>query len=396
VASSAERTAPEALTGMIGAQGVGAASVVPSLLGVLNPGEVPGIQTLLLGAERLTQPVAQAWAQHRTLVNTYGPTEATVMVTASPVDADLLAAPSIGAPVANARVYVLDARLNPVPVGVAGEVYIAGPQVARGYRGQPVLTSERFLPDPFAADGTRMYRSGDRARWLAEGQLDFIGRVDDQVKVRGFRIEPGEIEAVLATHPRIRTAVVTAFGDTEDRRLVAYLVPEDASEGIPAVNDLRDHVQRSLPAFMIPAAFVELAALPLTPNGKLDRSALPEPDGARPELNEFEVLSGDVEEVLARLWVQLLGVDRVGATDNFFELGGHSLLATQVVSRIRELFELDIPLAALFDQPTVRGLAAVVEERILYEIEHMSEAEVLRSLDVHEQGAESDENGVSS
>ncbi|MFD4562479.1 amino acid adenylation domain-containing protein, partial [Streptomyces sp. NPDC058469] len=335
VASSAERTAPEALTGMIGAQGVGAASVVPSLLSVLNPDEVPGIQTLLLGAERLTQPVAQAWARDRTLVNTYGPTEATVMVTAGAVGAGLLAAPPIGAPVANARLYVLDARLNPVPVGVAGEVFIAGPQVARGYRAQPVLTAERFLPDPFTADGARMYRSGDRARWLAEGQLDFVGRADDQVKVRGFRIEPGEIEAVLATHPQIRTAVVTAFGDTEDRKLVAYLVPEDASEGIPAVNDLRDHVQLSLPAFMVPAAFVELAALPLSPNGKLDRSALPEPDGVRPELEGFVVPATASEELLAGIWQHLLGVDRVGSTDNFFELGGHSLLATQVVSRVR-------------------------------------------------------------
>ncbi|MFI2352997.1 amino acid adenylation domain-containing protein [Streptomyces sp. NPDC019443] len=396
VASSAERTAPEVLTGMIGAQGVTAASVVPSLLGVLSPDEVSGIQTLLLGAERLTQPVARAWAADRRLVNTYGPTEATVMVTTGAVDPDAAVAPPIGAPVANARLYVLDARLNPVPVGVAGEVFIAGPQVARGYRAQPALTAERFLPDPFTADGTRMYRSGDRARWLADGQLDFIGRADDQVKVRGFRIEPGEIEAVLTTHLQIRNAVVTAFGDTEDRRLVAYLVPADAAEGIPTVPDLRDHVQRSLPAFMVPAVFMELAALPLTPNGKLDRAALPEPDGARPELDEFEAVSGDVEEVLARLWVQLLGVERVGATDNFFELGGHSLLATQVISRIRELFELDIPLAVLFDQPTVRGLAAVVEERIWYEVEHMSEAEVLQSLDVHEQGAESDENGVSS
>ncbi|MHA4999286.1 non-ribosomal peptide synthetase, partial [Streptomyces sp. SD18] len=201
VASSAERTTPEMLTSMIGAQAVGAASVVPSLLGVLNPDEVPGIQTVLLGAERLTQPVAQAWAQNRTLVNTYGPTEATVMVTTGAVAPDVAAAPPIGAPVANARLYVLDARLNPVPVGVAGEVFIAGPQVARGYRAQPVLTAERFLPDPFTADGTRMYRSGDRARWLADGTLDFIGRTDAQVKVRGFRIEPGEIEAVLAAHP---------------------------------------------------------------------------------------------------------------------------------------------------------------------------------------------------
>ncbi|MFI2353022.1 amino acid adenylation domain-containing protein, partial [Streptomyces sp. NPDC019443] len=361
VASSAERTAPEVLTGMIGAQGVGAASVVPSLLGVLNPDEVSGIQTLLLGAERLTQPVARAWAADRRLVNTYGPTEATVMVTTGAVDPDVAVAPPIGAPVANARLYVLDARLNPVPVGVAGEVFIAGPQVARGYRAQPALTAERFLPDPFTADGTRMYRSGDRARWLADGQLDFIGRADDQVKVRGFRIEPGEIEAVLTTHPQIRNAVVTAFGDTEERKLVAYLVPADAAEGIPAVPDLREHVQRSLPAFMVPAVFVELAALPLSPNGKLDRSALPEPDGVRPELDRLVAPATASEELLAGIWQHLLDVDRVGSTDNFFELGGHSLLATQAVSRVREVFGVELALATLFDHPTIAGLGAALD-----------------------------------
>ncbi|MFJ9381890.1 amino acid adenylation domain-containing protein, partial [Streptomyces sp. NPDC101455] len=362
VASSAERTAPEALTGMIGAQGVGAASVVPSLLGVLNPEEVPGIETLLLGAERLTQPVAQAWAWGRTLVNTYGPTEATVMVTTGAVDADVAVVPPIGVPVANARVYVLDARLSPVPVGVAGEVFIAGPQVARGYRAQPALTAERFLPDPFAADGTRMYRSGDRARWLAEGQLDFVGRVDDQVKVRGFRIEPGEIEAVLATHPRIRTAVVTVFGDTEDRRLVAYLVPEDPTVGIPSVADLRAFAGEHLPTYMIPAVFLPLTDVPLSPNGKLDRSALPLPDGGwRVESGEFVAPATMTEELLAGIWQHLLGADRIGVTDNFFELGGHSLLATRVNSRIRELMAVDVPLSALFDRPTVRELAVVVE-----------------------------------
>ncbi|MFI2352998.1 amino acid adenylation domain-containing protein, partial [Streptomyces sp. NPDC019443] len=359
VASSAERTAPEVLTGMIGAQGVTAASVVPSLLGVLNPDEVSGIQTLLLGAERLSQPVARAWAADRRLVNTYGPTEATVMVTTGAVAPDVAVAPPIGAPVANARLYVLDARLNPVPVGVAGEVFIAGPQVARGYRAQPALTAERFLPDPFTSDGTRMYRSGDRARWLADGQLDFIGRADDQVKVRGFRIEPGEIEAVLTTHPQIRNAVVTAFGDTEDRKLVAHLVPADQADGIPAVPDLREHVQRSLPAFMVPAVFMELAALPLTPNGKLDRAALPQPDGERlGSAGEYVAPRTEVEQVLAEVWVQVLGVERVGAEDNFFELGGDSISSIRVVARAREL-GVHVTVAQLFDHQTVAGLASV-------------------------------------
>ncbi|MGN9822060.1 non-ribosomal peptide synthase/polyketide synthase, partial [Streptomyces sp. SD11] len=360
VASSAERTAPEALTSMIGAQAVGAASVVPSLLGVLNPDEVPGIQTLLLGAERLTQPVAQAWAQNRTLVNTYGPTEATVMVTTGAVAPDVAAAPPIGAPVANARLYVLDARLNPVPVGVAGEVFIAGPQVARGYRAQPALTAERFLPDPFATDGTRMYRSGDRARWLADGTLDFIGRTDAQVKVRGFRIEPGEIEAVLAAHPQIRTAVVTAFGDTEDRKLVAHLVPADQTDGIPSTPDLRTFAGSRLPAFMIPATFIELATLPLTPNGKLDRSALPLPDGTARTgaAGEYVAPRTEAERILAEVWAQVLGVERVGIEENFFDLGGDSIISIRVAAKSRE-FGVHVTVAQLFEHQTVAGLASV-------------------------------------
>ncbi|MFJ4306582.1 amino acid adenylation domain-containing protein, partial [Streptomyces pseudovenezuelae] len=359
VASAGERAEPEALTSMICAQGVGAASVVPSLLGVLDPGQVSGVETLLLGAERLTEQVARAWSPGRRLVNTYGPTEATVMVTAGAVEG-AEGVPPIGSPVANARLYVLDDRLAPVPVGVAGEVFIAGPQVARGYAGRPALTGERFLPDPFMADGSRMYRSGDRGRWLPDGQLDFVGRADQQVKVRGFRIEPGEIEAVLSTHPQIRTAVVVAFGDEEDRRLAAYLVPEDVAEGVPSVTDLRTYAGAHLPAFMIPSVFTELAALPLTPNGKLDRAALPDPEESR-QLDAYVTPSGATEELVADIWAQLLGLDQVGATDNFFELGGHSLLATQVMSRVRELFGVNLPLATMFDRPTVSGLATALD-----------------------------------
>ncbi|MFF7566135.1 non-ribosomal peptide synthase/polyketide synthase, partial [Streptomyces pseudovenezuelae] len=357
VATEGERAEPDVLTALVRAQGVGAASVVPSLLGVLDPEQVSGIETLLLGAERLTEQVARAWAPGRRLVNTYGPTEATVMVTAGAVDGSGL--PPIGAPVANARLYVLDDRLAPVPVGVAGEVFIAGPQVARGYAGRPALTGERFLPDPFAADGSRMYRSGDRARWLPDGQLDFVGRADQQVKVRGFRIEPGEIEAVLTTHPQIRTAVVLPFGEEDDRRLVAYLVPRDATEGIPTFADLRTHTAAHLPAFMIPSVFTPIASLPLTPNGKLDRSALPQPE--RRELSGYVQPASPTEELLAGVWSRLLGVARVGVTDNFFELGGHSLLATRVGSRIRDLLAVDVPLSAVFDRPTVRELAALVD-----------------------------------
>ncbi|KUM82354.1 non-ribosomal peptide synthetase, partial [Streptomyces pseudovenezuelae] len=358
VASAGERAEPEVLTALVRAQGVGAASVVPSLLGVLDPGQVSGVETLLLGAERLTEQVARAWSPGRRLVNTYGPTEATVMVTAGAVEG-AEGVPPIGSPVANARLYVLDDRLAPVPVGVAGEVFIAGPQVARGYAGRPALTGERFLPDPFMADGSRMYRSGDRARWLPDGQLDFVGRADHQVKVRGFRIEPGEIEAVLSTHPQVRTAVVLPFGDEEDRRLAAYLVPEDVAEGVPSVTDLRTYAGAHLPAFMIPSVFTELAALPLTPNGKLDRAALPAPDGERvASVGVYVAPRTDTERVLAGVWAQVLGLERVGVEDNFFDVGGDSIISIRVVARAREL-GVHVTVAQLFAHQTVAGLAAV-------------------------------------
>jgi acyl carrier protein len=211
-----------------------------------------------------------------------------------------------------------------------------------------------------------MYRTGDRARWRADGVLVFVGRVDEQVKVRGFRVEPGEVEVVLAAHPGVRSAVVVAFGDDATRRLVAYLVPADpAVEGIPPVRELREYARRRLPEFMVPAAFVELADLPLTPNGKIDRAALPAPEAMRSDRDEFVPPSGAVEEQLADMWAQVLGIDRIGARDNFFELGGHSLLATQVVSRIRDAFGVEIPLAALFDQPTIAETAEAITKATL-------------------------------
>ncbi|MFD4561725.1 amino acid adenylation domain-containing protein, partial [Streptomyces sp. NPDC058469] len=361
VAGSAERAVPGALMALVGAEGVGSASVSPSLLGVLEPGGLSGVGSLFVGSERVGAQVVERWASGRRMFNGYGPTEITVIACAGLVEAGVSGAPSIGGPLANTRVYVLDARLSPVPVGVVGELFIAGRGVARGYGGRGALTAERFVADPFTADGTRMYRSGDRVRWLADGRLDFVGRADDQVKVRGFRIEPGEVEAVLASHPQVRTAVVTVFGDSEDRRLAAYLVPADHSVGVPSVAGLRAFAGERLPAFMVPSVFVELASLPLTVNGKLDRAALPEPEGVRLELGAFAAPSGATEELLAGVWAQLLGVDRVGVTDNFFELGGHSLLATQVISRIRDVFGADIPVATMFDHPTVRDLAGVIE-----------------------------------
>jgi acyl-coenzyme A synthetase/AMP-(fatty) acid ligase/acyl carrier protein len=367
VASGQERAEPGRLADLVARAGVSVAAVPPSLLDVLRPGGLGGVGTLITVGERLEAGLAARWRDHHRLLNGYGPTETVVACCVFEVaaGADVLDPVPIGSPVANTRVYVLDARLCLVPVGVAGEVFIAGAQVARGYGRRPVLTAERFVADPFAGDGSRMYRTGDRARWRADGVLVFVGRADDQVKVRGFRVEPGEIEAVLAAHPGVRSAVVAAFGDDATRRLVAYLVPADPAEGIPPVAELRAFAGERLPEFMVPAAFVELADLPLTPNGKIDRAALPVADATRPDLDEFTPPSGAVEELLADIWAEVLGIDRIGARDNFFELGGHSLLATQVVSRIRDAFGVEIPLAALFDQPTIAETAVTITKATL-------------------------------
>ncbi|WP_345144904.1 amino acid adenylation domain-containing protein, partial [Dactylosporangium darangshiense] len=309
--------------------------------------------------------VAEFYARHDDAVveNLYGPTEASIDVSywrcARPGDA--AAAVPIGAPLSNIRLRVLDRFLQPAPAGVAGELYIGGTGLARGYGGRPELTAERFVADAAAGDGSRLYRTGDLASWRPDGQVMYLGRADTQLKVRGFRIEPGEIEAALVAHPGVAAAAVVADGQDAGRRLVAYLVPAQAEDGLPALEALRDWVGARLPQYMVPAMFVELAALPLSRNGKLDRKALPAPDAARmgPGTGYVPPRSA-VEEVLAGLWEQLLGVERVGVFDSFFALGGHSLLATQVVSRVRAVFGVEVPVAALFDAPTVAGLAGVV------------------------------------
>jgi acyl carrier protein len=217
------------------------------------------------------------------------------------------------------------------------------------------------VADPFAADGSRAYRSGDRARWRAHGQLEFAGRVDDQVKVRGFRVELGEVEAVLAAHPGVAAAAVAADGRGAERRLVAYLVPAHLEAGMPATDELRRSLRRRLPGFMVPAVFTELASLPLTPAGKLDRAALPSPPAARPELARAYVApSTPTQELLAGIWAQVLGVDRVGIHDSFFELGGHSFRAVEVVSGIRSEFEIEFSIADFFDHPTIAEIAAAI------------------------------------
>jgi amino acid adenylation domain-containing protein len=304
------------------------------------------------------------------LLNAYGPTECTTFTTTYRVDAIEESARSvpIGRPIANARIYILNSHGQPVPVGATGEIYIGGAGVARGYLNRPELTAERFLPDPFSADPeARIYKTGDLGRWRADGNVEFIGRNDAQVKIRGFRIELGEIEAQLARHPQVREVAVVARLETADarsgapgeKRLVAYLVPSGAHA--PSVEALRAHAKETLPEYMVPSAFVTLEHLPLTPNGKLDRRALPAPELDAYAMREYEPPQGEVEEILAGIWQELLKVERIGRHDNFFELGGHSLLATQLVVRIRSALALEVPMRALFEHPSLRVLAAHVQ-----------------------------------
>ncbi|HEY6931525.1 MAG TPA: amino acid adenylation domain-containing protein, partial [Thermoanaerobaculia bacterium] len=297
------------------------------------------------------------------LFNHYGPTEATVITTAGPVatEGDREKLPSIGRPIANKRVYILDSNLQPVPIGSPGELHIAGEGLARGYLNRPELTAEKFIPDPFSGEpGARLYKSGDLARYREDGAIEYLGRIDDQVKIRGFRIEPGEIESAIVQHESVIECVVVAHEDVlGEKRLVAYLVTR--GEKPPAVTELRELLKSTLPDYMIPSAFLFLDALPLTPNGKIDRRALPPPEEKRPDLAEaFADPRTPVEEILAGIWSQVLKIDRIGIHDNFFALGGHSVLGTQVLSRVREHFQVDLPLRALFERPTTESLAKLI------------------------------------
>ncbi|HET6764330.1 MAG TPA: amino acid adenylation domain-containing protein, partial [Longimicrobiaceae bacterium] len=324
-----------------------------------------GVRQLLAGGDVLSPPhVARAIAAlpDTKVINGYGPTESTTFTAchlARATDVQRASIP-IGRPIANTRVYVLDAYLRPAPLAVAGDLYIGGDGLAHGYLNQPAMTAERFIPDFYGTDaGGRLYRSGDRARWMADGTLEFLGRADEQVKIRGFRIELGEIEAALGSDPRVAECVVVAREDVPgDRRLVAYAVPAPGVEADGG--DLRDALQGRLPAYMVPAIVVLLPELPLTANGKVDRRALPAPDGSG-AVDRYVAPRTETEHALAEIWAECLATGPVGVHDNFFELGGHSLVATRVVSRIREAMDTELPLRALFEAQTVGELAARID-----------------------------------
>nr|QEO74607.1 AMP-dependent synthetase and ligase [uncultured bacterium] len=312
---------------------------------------------VLVGGEALPAGLAARLRELAVdVTNLYGPTETTVWSTAALLD-DRPGAPVIGRPVLNNQVYVLDGRLAPVPVGVPGELYIAGAGVARGYLGRPGLTATRFVANPFAAGGARMYRTGDLVRWAKDGNLEFLGRVDDQVKIRGFRIELGEIEAALDAQPEVGHAAVAARADgAGTTRLVGYVVPADRDIDPSA---LRTRLAARLPDYMVPSAVLVLDELPLTPNGKIDRRALPDPDFTG--LVSEDGPRTPQEEILCGLLAEVLRLDRVGVHDNFFELGGHSLLATRLVSRIRGVLGMEVPIRAVFDGPTPARLAELLD-----------------------------------
>ncbi|HEV2735650.1 MAG TPA: condensation domain-containing protein, partial [Longimicrobiaceae bacterium] len=326
-----------------------------ALLALDWPADAP-LRFLLAGGDAL---IGRPRPEHPfVLGNDYGPTENAVITTFGAVapGPGNGRPPGIGRPVDNVRAYVLDRHLEPAPVGVPGELFAGGAQLARGYLGRPELTAERFVPDPFGGEpGARMYGTGDRVRWLADGTLEYFGRLDRQVKVRGVRVEPGEVEAILRQAPDVRDAIVEVRADARgERRLVGYvLAPEARREAVVA------YARSRLPAYMVPAALVVLDAFPLTPSGKVDRRALPEPEAAG---DAGAAPSTPVEEVLAGIWAEVLGVERVGAGESFFALGGQSLLATQVVSRVRQVFAVELPLRAVFEAPTVHELAERVEE----------------------------------
>jgi amino acid adenylation domain-containing protein len=360
---------------------------VPSMLQVfLEQADVVRCSTLvriICSGEALPATLVRRFQEEVsscTIHNLYGPTEAAVDVTAWPcprgIEGDRI---PIGRPIANTQIYILDRQGQPVPMGVAGQIHIGGVQVARGYLNRPELTAERFLPDPIAGEGARMYRTGDIGKWLADGSVEFLGRDDEQVKIRGFRVELGEIEATLAKHAGVREALVVAREDTVgDKRLVAYYTIEGDREVKGAgAEELRAFLTARLPEYMVPAAYVRMESLPLTPNGKLDRKRLPVPEGDAYAARAYEPPQGEVETLLAGIWGELLKVEKVSRRDSFFELGGHSLLIIQLASRLRSAVGVEVPVRAFFDGPTLLEMTHAIA---ISQLEGENSEEILREI----------------
>ena len=333
-----------------------------AVLGVLPKEELPSLGTIIVGGEAVWADLVAKWSSGRRFFNAYGPTESTVCATIAECT-DSSESPPIGRPIANIQVYILDAQLQPVPIGIPGELYIGGAGLARGYLNQPELTAYHFILNPFTNEqGSRLFKTGDLGRYLPNGNIQFLGRLDDQVKIRGFRIELGEIEAVLGQHPAVHETVVMVREDIPgNKRLIAYVVVNQTSAA--TVSQLHQFLKQKLPEYMIPSAIVKLEALPLTPNGKVDRRALLATDTARPELQSAFVAPRDTLELqLAQIWEDVLNVRPIGVTDNFFTLGGHSILAVRLMAVIQQQFGQNLPLTKLFQAATIEKLANTLRE----------------------------------
>ncbi|MFG6101397.1 amino acid adenylation domain-containing protein [Leptothoe sp. EHU-05/26/07-4] len=368
VVSQAQLSDPEALANYFQHHPIDCLKIVPSHIAALLTS--PGMQSILPRQRLILGGEAASWglieqiqwqAPNCRIMNHYGPTETTVGVLTYSVNEQSAQQISkmvpLGRPLANTQVYVLDRQLRPVPIGVSGELYIGGAGLARGYWNRPELTENRFIANPFVSEsGARLYKTGDLVRYLPDGNLEFLGRTDNQVKIRGFRIELGEIEALLDQHPGVRQSVVSVWEEQDNKRLVAYVVPNKSQQ--PSVSDLRNFLREKRPEYMIPGSFMFLKELPLKSNGKVDRQSLPAPNQIRPELAEtFVAPSNEVEQTLAAIWQEMLQVEKVGVNDNFFELGGHSLLVVQVHSKLQSTFNQDVSITDLFKYPTISTLA---------------------------------------
>ncbi len=359
-----------------------------SIIGLEWPSTL-SLRFLLTGADTLHSypPASLPFA----LINNYGPTEATVVATSGPVlprehTQDL---PALGRPIANTHIVILDEQLQEVPAGTPGELYLGGAGLARGYHNRPELTAQRFITSPFDP-GVRLYKTGDLAHWLPDGQIAFLGRADHQIKLRGYRIEPDEIVAALNQHPAISTSLVVAREDlSSEKRLVAYVVLAEAVE--VTANALREHLATSLPDYMLPALFVNMPVLPVMPNGKMDRAALPAPDAIntlRESTSTLAQPNTPTEARLVEIMAPLLGLEQLGIDENFFMLGGHSLLGAQIIMRVTATFGVNLTLLTLFEAPTVQQLSAEIEQLVFAKLETLSEAEIQLLLAEQEQPQE--------
>lgn len=388
---------PEEFYNLLASEGVTVLNQTPSAFGQLvqleerlNVSQKLALRLIIFGGEALEPAKLRPWFERHgdqtpQLINMYGITETTVHVTYRPLtaaDAGGGRRSLIGGPIPDLQLYLLDSSLQPVPVGVPGELYVGGAGLAYGYLNRPELTAERFIPHPFSRQpGARLYKSGDLARYWPNGDIEYLGRIDHQVKLRGFRIELGEIETVLGQHPAVREAVVLIReGNTPEKQLVAYLIPHHPPA--PTAQELHHFLKQKLPDYMLPSAFVALDTLPLTPNGKIDRRNLPAPAVSRLEWNQtFVAPHTSTEQTLAEIWADVLGVERIGVHENFFEAGGHSLLATQTLARIHKIFQLELPLRFLFEAPTIAELAMLIDQWEVEQVDHETLAQMLAVLD---------------